>query len=152
MKVSKWAKNKKKSLCCKMFEKLQNTPDSTSSVTFCLDEFLLLWRNEYCLPSAEAGGWKTEERLGGLIRSVTAVMPSGWWFEEDTWDQRTWTMSWGVTLNWDEPLFIPRALLLFLFPISLLSRLKHLHSLWSRAYLLSSSWSIPPRYSPSGGM
>lgn len=58
-------------------------------------------------------------------------MPSGRQFEEDTWDQRTWTMSWGVTLNWDEPLFIPHTLLLLFFPIRLLSRFIHLRSLWT---------------------
>ena len=62
-------------------------------------------------------------------------MPSGRRFEEDTWDQRTWTMSWGVTLNWDEPLFIPHALLLSLFPISLLSGPQALFSLYDLIYI-----------------
>lgn len=120
MKVSEWAKNKTPTLTLR------------AASRFCLDEFVssaverILWTVHW---------WKTDERLGGLICCVAALMPSGWWFEEDTWDQHTWTMSWGVTLNWDELLFIPRALLLFLFPIRRLSR-----SLWSPVYLLSSSW------------
>lgn len=89
---------------------------------------------------------KTEERLGGLICCVTAPMPSGWWFEEDTWDQRTWTMSRGVTLNWDELLFIPRALLLFLFSHQTPLPLSLIPSLFTVLKLM------PPSYSPSGGM
>lgn len=111
MKVSEWAKNK--------------TPALTLRVA--LMSLFLRQRVEF------VHWWKTDERLGGLIRCVTALMPSGWWFEEDTWDQHTWTMSWGETLHWDELLFIPCALLLF--PIRRLSR-----SLWSPFYLLSSSW------------
>lgn len=97
-----------------------------------------------CLSFFSLGVWKREvvERLGGLCCTVTAVLPSGRRFEEDTWDQRTWTMSWGVTLNWDEPLFIfppPHALLLLFFPISLRTP----------AYFLFTTWSFPPSYPPN---
>lgn len=115
-----------------------------STVTFCLEEsFISGGMKRVRTVSAVTGWWQTGERLGGLIRSVGAAMPSGWRFEEDTWDPSTWTMSWGVTLNWDEPLFIPNTLLLFLFPISLLSCLAHLHSLLSRAFLYSTCCLIP---------
>lgn len=118
-----------------MFVKLQTHIESTISVTF-LPRWILPREDEdcvfrLCVCEQKPADEKTQEKLGGLSRSVTAAMPSGRRFEEDTWDQRTWTMSWGVTLNWDEPLFIPRALLLLFFPISLLSRFIHLRSLWS---------------------
>lgn len=111
-----------KLLCCKKCS--QSFKRIFNSVNFCRDEFLGEWR----LFTEQRG---QEEKLGGLSCSVTAAMPSGRRFEEDTWDQRTWTMSWGVTLNWDEPLFIPHALLLLFFPISLLSSFIYLCPLWS---------------------
>lgn len=94
--------------------------------------------------------WRTEGKLGG--RSSTTAMPSCWRFDEDTWEQHTRTMSWGVTLTWDEALFIPGALLVFLFPVSLVSASHDsLGSLWSSAYLLPTSSSLISN-SPSVGM
>lgn len=89
--------------------------------------------------------WEAEERLGGLRSSVNAVLPSGRRFEEDTWDQRTWTMSWGVTLNGDEPLFIPLRSPSLAFSPSVSNR-----SLSGpQAYSLSTTWYIPPCYPPT---
>lgn len=119
-----------------------------SSVTFCLDEFFCGRIKIVCLLSAEAGWWKTGEARG-LSCSVTTVMPSGRRFKEDTWDQRTWTMSWGVTLNWNEPLFIPALSFSCCFPSisSLASYISALSGPW--AYFPFTTWSIPPCYSPN---
>lgn len=104
-----------------MLAKLQ-TCIQQCHVFFCFF-FLPRWipqlKNEDCLLRGE----DKRRSSGAWSCSVTAAMPSGRRFEEDTWDQCTWTMSWGVTLNWDEPLFIPHALLLLFFPISLFSPL-----------------------------
>lgn len=118
MKEAEWAKNR---ACCVLnVWKASKHSDFTSAVTFFLDEFLLCGGMKIVCWAVRQSWWM-EDRLGGPIRSVTTAMPSCWWFEEDTWEQHARTMSWGVTLTWDEALFIPHALLLFLFPVSLLS-------------------------------
>lgn len=64
-----------------MFEKVQ----MLSTVTFRLEEsFLHGGMKRVRTVSAGTGWWQTGERLGGLICSVAAAMPSGWRFEEDT--------------------------------------------------------------------
>lgn len=132
-----------------MLEKLQ-TSWSRSRFVLMFDVFLCGVKKRRWFAEQRTRSWWMEDKLGG--RSVATAMPSCWWFDEDTWEQHTRTMSWGVTLTWDEALFIPRTLLVFLFPVSLASASHDsLRSLWSSAYLLPTSSSLVSN-SPTVGM